>query len=859
MQNRSRRLKATEFSGDMRIYLSRQIAPCIRPAALLLPWLALCIVGSIVAWPVAAQSLDARFLDGVRERQLFSLAEKFCRDRLARQDLPEARRAELSIELSRCLTEEALQSAPEKRDAIWQQAMKVVDQFAKQYPQNPRLVQVRVQRGLVQLTWGELLAQEAELAGDKPGRIAKAQDHLREAIEELRKAETKTAELLRRQQPGRKSDAAELSSVELRSLEKNIQYQLARALRSQGESYPADSADRINSLTQAVELFRNLAQGDTADPLTWPSRLDAAACYRLLGHLEAAARRLDLAEEDSPPARYEMRARAERIRLELAEDHLDQALGLAEKNRMWNGQPLADLDYAVLEAFLAAWRRAADANDAASSAAWQAKATAAVRDLDQRHGPYWRRRAESLFAEQVAANPATTDVAVLTRAAEGFYRAGQPDDALTAYDRAIKQARGSSQEAKAFELGYAAAAIEHQRQHYAAAADRFRQVALATPAQPKAAEAHLLAIYDLGKEARKTPSVIERYVEMLAEHLATWPKATTADRAHLWLARVHERDRAWQRALDDYQAVRPGSESAAEAAAGLARSYQALLAEQQSAGKSTSATALAAVAALEATSGIKKSAPPGWNAEQQQAVLAAAKILLEYTDNGFAKAEQLLSLAIEQAGEASDEWRASAEALLVFAIAAQGRTADAQRHAAALGHADPGALRSLVEGLGRLCESAQPALRTKLATLELQILEMIGEQSADANDEDRRSLALAHAHALGASGRKEEGIGELKKLAEANPREGRIQESLALALWDAGDPQALAAWQNVERKSRSGNERWLRAKLYEALIYERTGDRQHAAQAVNVVKNLYPEMGGTVLKQQFLDVLKRCE
>ncbi len=72
-------------------------------------------------------------------------------------------------------------------------------------------------------------------------------------------------------------------------------------------------------------------------------------------------------------------------------------------------------------------------------------------------------------------------------------------------------------------------------------------------------------------------------------------------------------------------------------------------------------------------------------------------------------------------------------------------------------------------------------------------------------------------------------------------------------------PRALEAWQTIERKSRSGSERWLRAKLHEALIYEKANDRPRTAATVNVVKRLYPDMGGSDLKQQFLDVLKRSQ
>ena len=69
--------------------------------------------------------------------------------------------------------------------------------------------------------------------------------------------------------------------------------------------------------------------------------------------------------------------------------------------------------------------------------------------------------AESLYSGQVVANPGTTDVAALARAAEGFYRAGQIDDALTAYDRAVAQSHAAGRDEQSFALGYAAAAIEH--------------------------------------------------------------------------------------------------------------------------------------------------------------------------------------------------------------------------------------------------------------------------------------------------------------------------------------------------------------------------------------------------------------
>lgn len=812
----------------------------------------------IIHTPARADSYDERFLDGLRQRQLFALAEKYCRERLASDEMAEDRRALLTIELSRTLVEEALQSAPEKRDELWKQALAAVDDYAKTFPQSPRLVQIRMQRGLVQLAWGELLTQELDTGGARDVRLAAARDHLRQAINELEKGLEKTAELQRRLQPARKPAPGDLSISELRSLERNAQYQLARTLRDQGESYPVESADRANSLTQSAELLRVLAQGDVEDPLTWPSRLDAATCYRLLGHLEAATRRLDQLDEESPPAATVLRARAERMRVALAENHVGEALALVEKGRMVDGLIAADLDLATLEVYLAAWRAAIDANEKSQAAAWQEKAAAVVRDIERDHGPYWRRRGESLFAEQIAANPGTTDVGVLAQAAEGFYRAGQPDDALAAFDRAVREAHSAGQDAKAFELGYAAAAIEQERKNYAAAAERFRQVAIASPSNPQAAAAHLLAIYDLGQLARGGAAApLAQYTKLLEEHLETWPNSETNDRAHLWLARIRERDRQWQQATEQYAAIRPGVDESADAATGLARAYREWLAELRAADKATAAPATAAVTALQVASGLKQTAPNAWSAEQLETVLAICGIWLEYTEDGAAKAERVLDAALTHATSATDAWKASAQALLAYSLAAQGRIEQAEQHLEELAGAGPEALERLVQGLDRLSATAQPGLKRNLAALELRVLERMKAGSPEVNEAERAAMALARTRALVAAGRGDEAATELRQLAKDNPRDGRIQEALATALWEAKDPGALTAWQNIEVKSRSGSERWLRAKLHEALIYDQRGERERAAQTVRVVSTLYPEMGGAEMKQRFLDVLKR--
>ncbi len=184
--------------------------------------------------------------------------------------------------------------------------------------------------------------------------------------------------------------------------------------------------------------------------------------------------------------------------------------------------------------------------------------------------------------------------------------------------------------------------------------------------------------------------------------------------------------------------MRPEAEQSAEAAAGLVRTYRESLAELHAAGKPTSAAAAAAVAAIETTSGITRTPPESYNAEQLATVLAVANILLEYTDDGAGKAERLIDATLEESKAATDEWKASAHALVAYALAAQGRIEDAQRQLENVAGAGTASLQALVEGLDRLCATAQPALKRNLATLELHALALIKDRSTETS---RRSTA----------------------------------------------------------------------------------------------------------------------
>ena len=77
------------------------------------PWLARAgMLATLVLCEILASaqeaSHDERFLEGLRQRRLFGLAEAYCQRRLRESDLSPVRRAELVIELSRSLAEQSV-------------------------------------------------------------------------------------------------------------------------------------------------------------------------------------------------------------------------------------------------------------------------------------------------------------------------------------------------------------------------------------------------------------------------------------------------------------------------------------------------------------------------------------------------------------------------------------------------------------------------------------------------------------------------------------------------------------------------------------------------------------------------------
>jgi len=834
------------------------------------PWplLPLVIVLACTTFPATltcADTAEERFLQGLRQRRLFHLAEVSCQRRLAQGKLSEVDRAKLVIELARTYAQHAVHSPPKDRERLWRASRDATAALVRDSPRNPRLVLAQVQDALTVLARGELARQEAEVAAVGAPSLVEVRGRLREAIGLLEPLGKRVAEMLRQRHRNPRTESGELTAGELRALQNNLQYQLARAYRNQALCYPAESEDRVNSLTLADRQLTPLALLSVEDPLSWRSRIDQIVCYRLLGDLKSAATRLDTLQADAPPIAIALRARAERVRIELAAGDCNAAFRTLAKGRDIGGQRSAELDFAYLEACIAGWQAAAKDDNQQEAAAWQERAAAAIREIEQLHGPYWMRRAEMRLASSAARVGGSGNVDVLVRTAQNSYRRGEMDDAVAHYEKAAQCAQTLGSDQLAFDLFYKAAVIEHQRERRRAAIDRFRALGLAMPRHPKAGETHLLAALNASLLAREQePPQLDEYVALLHEHLKRWPQGASSDKARAWLGRLREHQQKWPDAIAAYAGISVDSQQYEDAIRGGARCYRQWLEQLRASGESYRKQADEAVRFFEdVILGPEGQVPERWSPVARFAAVEAARVRLRHTNNGFAAAQEVLQAALRANHDAPDQWQSAAKTLLVVSLAGQGRREDAQKVLREISENSPERLLEMLSGLSAVADTARVEDRGELARLQLDAVALIQPHRNRLDKTGQRTLALARAEALAAAGQWDQALRQYSRLAAENPTSGHIQQRYADALLEAGDPasldKALTQWRKVARKSPPKSQRWYRAKYSVALAHYKLGNKQQAANLIRYLRALHPDLGGPAMQKKFLHLLAQCE
>jgi len=816
---------------------------------------------AVLPLTLLADEQNAQFLEALRQRQLFELAEKHCRDALADRRLPAAERADLTVELIRTLALHALNIPPDERAERWQAARKAASDFLAGGEAAPRAVLVRVQDALTLLAQGELGRQENDVGVLSPSGKYQALAALREASTLLEALDKQLARDIphRRRTPPQNGD---LSADELFSLHQQVRQQSARALRNRALLYETGSEDRLSLLLSATQVLEQLLRELPAeDELAGETNLQLAFCKRLLGDRAAARDLLTSIEEGEYDAQAAEQAQAERIRLELADDQRAEAIRLLEKAPAAGNLP--DLDLVRLEIELDKLQSLQASNNAAERQQVEKSIESLAQVITQRHGPYWGRRADQLVANLLTTSGGAGTTAILSRAADSLYLKGEFDQAIAAYEQAASRASEAADPESAFQLRYKAGLVQQERRQFADAARRLRELALGLRTHSKASQAHLLAAWNAAQAVRHDPPAATLYGELLEEHARTWPAAASLGQAQLWLGELRESQRRPLEAAEAYTRVPPDSEHFPAAVVGAARSWTQTFQQQRAAGEVDRAQLAAALNFFTSAAGLEAGDKRALREAERQAALTAAELTLDFGAGSAAQAESLLRAALSRSSDAPEAWRAAVSTRLIVAVAAQpGKRRDAQELLAEAAAASPAQQLQMVAGLADVVKKSAANERPAVATLLLEAIESLSRDRSQLDRSAQVQLDQIHADALLAAGRASEALNLMARLARENPDSGQIQERHASILVEVGDPKALQQgldeWRKIAARSKPRTERWLRAKYSVALAQFKLGDVAGATTLLRYMLETPPGLKGSAWQERYEALLTRC-
>lgn len=820
-----------------------------------------------------AESAEERYLAGLRERRLYFLVEAYCRKRLDEAYTIDKRRAELTVELSRTALEAALFAKSPERETLAAKATKIIDDELRNKPTSAWRPLLEVQRGLVDLVWGERLREEAQFLSSAETQMEPVRERLRAAVAQLKQAKTLIEERQRDAARGRPGVGADQPTADdWYRIRRNVEYQLGRAYRNQGESYPAKSPDRLSALEQAVETFESLTRAELTDPITWQARLEEVTCKRLLGDLMSAEKILDLVDANAPPADVADRARAQRIRVRIAAGRLDEArkyLTDADTDPASATDP--EVRLAALEWLLASAAAEEKAGRAPQAAEVRSRAEALTKSITERQAPYWARKAEALTASAVASSVSTSTTghadSSLTAAAASFYRQNNFDKAIEIYDQLFTQAWSKRQQDVAFDAAFTAGAVEQQRKKHAAAAARFEKLAATIADHPRAAEAQLLAAYNIGltlleAKPEELQAGLVNYARLLDTQVKQWPAAKETDQARVWLAKLRMQQRQWEAAAQAAGEVTSTSPLAPEAVQLLAGARTAQLAALRAANQLTDVVLAATAKQLSVfMPPTLNDSPPA--SAWRSASIAQAKLQLTFGGpSHVAQARAQLEYAARATEVAAAE-QASVNAWLTAALLKSGAIAEAAAAADKLTGVPQTEAAAALATLPVAQVDPPASYDPAAANVVVKLLAAVGADRRAFPAGERSALARAEARTLEALGRGAEARNAYAELAGANPQDRDAQQAYAEFLAKQSDRESLTLatkkWREVERASTESSPRWFRARLGLIQACVNLGDAAKAKQLLELTEALHPDLGGPALKAKFDELRGRAK
>ena len=815
----------------------------------------------------------AEYYAGLRKHRLFRIAESDCLRRLAGDELTEAERAELTIELSKSFAAHAAFAVGEEQEELWNQAAAVLDELLLKTPTSRFRPLVATQRAMVPAAQGSQLRWQSELLPLDEAVRQRAESTLRDALKRLKPLPGDLDEALRLASTAPPNENASLEAprpFQVHGLSRLVAFTTASAAFDLARVLPA-GVDRTAALHEADRRFDELSRIARPDNIAWQSRVHRLDIVRIREPANRLAGQVSALLDDGPPPKIRDAAVAVLVRSYLEEGRADDGLAALEEHRQQYGLNSEQLQAMVVETLLSARRVAQEKGDAALAAELLRRSE----QVDARLTGPWRALTRLRLSEAREEDRYGPELAKLVNAANWAWKNGNSDAAVTAFGRAATHAHQQRQTDFAVELALTAASIQVETGQLAEAVRSLEDLLRAYPSAKQSAEADLLRAYAIGRiyQQRPTAEHKEAYRFSLERHRASYTDSPTEAEATWMLARLIEHEQKWESALELYASIAPESPRHMPAVVRMARVFEQIIDRLRSQGKPTNQWQQRAEELLSTVVESFPSAPSRITQQQAEVAVAFARILLHRTSPSFLVADALLARVVESGqvlerenGSLSPPWQAliaTAAQWRIISLTGQGRLEDAEQMLGDVQARHPGRLLDVLSGLSEIAGEMGIEHRQGLGRLQLQLAEQLKSQSATLSEGELRHLDMALAQAQAAVGQRQAAIKVYEELLWKQPHDQEVLQALATLYEECGTSGCLAdamkQWRALESLQRKGTVEWLLSRYHMAWCSHQLGDQEAARKLIGVTQVLYPKLGSPVLKAKFEALAREIE
>lgn len=803
-----------------------------------------------IAGSLTASESDVRFLRGLIDRGLFDSVEYFCTKEFQKSNDSIREKYVLATELLRCRSRQLLLETPARQKEI----QRSIDELERRFLGKPddfsnpedsfARIFLQFQGAIAVYSLGDWQRLDADGAAQKDHgeKIKKSRETLLDSLNRFESCLENGAAL--RKKLGQ--NIRLVQEQQLLALERSICFQQGLAQMSYALTFPTDQneqsdSSRFYSLNRAVEILTKIASLQIDDSIVVQSQIELATCYRLLGNLSRCQEILTQLNQGRNADNIQFQT--ELLRYSIAVGDLNVAMDSFYQGRI-DSAVYPDYDLARIELFLAFIKYLRTQSTATTENETKEKQLSnailqLIQKIESESGPYWGRRAGMLLSngndkEQLENQ---VDPEMLVILAEDRFRNGHHADSIELFDRASRLYELAGRPENAFacsrsSLGVLAYVLEkvpsletvsekEKQKCRRQLVEQLRNVSTRFFVQNEASELHLKAIDLTAEDLLEQKISSDQYLDLLREHVGTWPDSAKIPPLLLRAALLLERQGKQKDAIELIARIPNKNPNALEAINMARRCFGEMISVSSTSTKKETLDILKRKAEW-----FEKRLPADkgqWTeADSQSAFMGAEarlQIASQYSDlktknDSLQHAERLLRSALRHGTQQNAKDKAPFQALLITTLNESGK----KQEAAAL-------LQSFNNDL---LDKLPPAEKVQFKQVQVRLLSEIGNT--------------------------QEAIDILTELLKQDSKNLSYWKLLAeiLSKQPSSETQtkALQIWIQIERNSEKGSEFWWSARegIIESLLKQ--GNVAEAKKSYDLLQLLYPDLGSNERKQR---------